>query len=234
MQMSLSKKLFPSFVFVCCVAAWCGARQGQPAQTPQPAVAPALTEWKDDFDGDALDAKNWERYSLEGGGTVKVAGGKLQTRGAGGSRAGVRTAQTFNANRFVVNAQVAKIQAGIGDPGSSGTPTGNAVLSVLFDNSGNNRLEWIMTTEGRLEAWLMRYGSRSERIDTRNLATKEKTPTLGIGRRGDDFFFMLNGQPGLQKNIKNLPNTFRVMLYGFSTSQDEWDSVSVVTAQQQK
>ena len=81
------------------------------------------------------------------------------------------------------------------------------------------------------EAWLMRDGSGSERIDNRKLATKEKTPTLGIGRRGDDFFFMLNGQPGLQKTIKNMPNTFRVMLYGFSTSQDEWEQVTVTTAQ---
>jgi hypothetical protein len=216
---------------MCCCVSWCAAQQPQPAQAST--AAPALTEWKDDFDGNALDSKKWESYSLEGGGTTKVADGKLRTRGTEGSRAGVRTVQPFNASRFVVNAQVSSITAGIGDAGSSGTPTGNAIVSVLFDNSGKTRLEWLMTNDGRLEAWLMRDGSGSERIDNHNLATKEKTPTLGIGRRGDDFFFMLNGQPGLQKTIKNMPNTFRVMLYGFSTSQDEWELVTVTTAQQQ-
>lgn len=231
--MSLGQMLVRSFVLTCCCATWCAARQAQPTQpAQQPNAAPALTEWKDDFDGDALDSKKWERYSLEGGGTVKVADGKLQTHGTGGSRAGVRTVQTFNASRFVVNAQLAGITAGIGDAGSSGTPTGNAILSVLFDNTGKTRLEWLLTTDGHFEAWLMRDGSGSERIDNHKLATKEKTPTLGIGRRGDDFFFMLNGQPGLQKTIKNLPNTFRVMVYGFSTSQDEWDMVTVTTPQQ--
>ncbi|MFL6208573.1 MAG: hypothetical protein ACJ74W_06955 [Pyrinomonadaceae bacterium] len=44
---------------------------------------------------------------------------------------------------------------------------------------------------------------------------------------------MLNDQPGLQKTINNMPNTFRVLRYGFSTAQAEWELVLVTTAQQQ-
>ena len=94
--------------------------------------------------------------------------------------------QVFNADKFAVSAKVAKVSAGLSE--ESGTPTGNAVLAVLFDNGGVNRIEWILTTEGRFEAWVMRDGT-SERIDGKNLATKEKSPTLGIGRRGDDYLF---------------------------------------------
>lgn len=194
-----------------------------------PANAPALTEWKDDFNGTALDAKNWEQYSIEGGGTIKVADGKLFTSGASGSRFGVRSAQSYKAERFVVSAKLSGVTAGISDAG--GTPTGNAVVVVMFDNTGVNRIEWLMTTEGRLEAWLMRDG-KSERLDGKKLGTKEKSPTLGIARRGDDYFFMLNGEVGLQKTFKNLPAAFRVMLYGFGTSKNEWDMVSVITPQQ--
>ncbi|GAC1446402.1 MAG: hypothetical protein NVSMB56_04740 [Pyrinomonadaceae bacterium] len=222
------KLLMRSFALMWCGVVSCAAQQAQQAQPTAAAAAPALIQWKDDFDGNALDTKKWEQYSIEGGGLLKVADGKLQMHGAGGSRAGVRTAQSFNAARFVVNAKLARVAAGIGDSGVAGTPTGNAVLAVLFDNVGANRLEWILTTEGRFEAWLIRDG-RSERLDARNRGTKEKSPTLGIARRGDDFFFLLNGEVGLQKNIKNLPQTFRVMLYGFSTSQNDWDSVSVIT-----
>lgn len=203
------------------------------AQEPAPKTAapapPALAEVKDEFDGDALDAKKWEQYSLNGVGKVKIEKGKLMTSGANDSRAGIRTAATFSGERFLVNAKIAKVSAGLSD--ASGTPTGNAILTIMFDNTGINRLEWLMTTEGRFEAWLIRDG-RSERLDGNNLGTKEKSPTIGVGRRGDDYFFMLNGEVGLQKTIKNLPPSFRVMLYGYGTSKDEWEMVSVITPEQ--
>lgn len=202
----------------------------QQEQTTKPSpTPPALTEVKEEFDGDALDAKKWEQYSLSGGGKIKLEKGKLQTSGASESRAGVRSVQSFAGERFLVSAKIAKISAGLSD--ASGTPTGNAILTILFDNTGVNRLEWLLTTEGRFEAWLMRDG-KSERLDGNNLGTKEKSPTLGIGRRGDDYFFMLNGEVGLQKKIKNLPLGFRVMLYGFGTSKTEWESVSIITPEQ--
>ena len=53
-----------------------------------------------------------------------------------------------------------------------------------------------------------------------------------IARKGDEYFFALNGQVGLQRNIRNLPSSFRVMLYGFGTSENNWDSVRVVTVKQ--
>jgi len=207
----------------------CAGQQTQPSPTQTAQTAPALSELKEEFDGTALDAKKWEQHSLGGGGTIKVAGGKLSTSGASGSRFGVRTVQSFNADKFVVSAKVASVTAGLSE--ASGTPTGNAVLVVLFDNTGVNRLEWILNSDGRFEAWMMRDG-RSERLDGKNLGTKEKSPTLGIGRRGDDYFFMLNGEVGMQKKIKNLPLTFRVMLYGFGTSKDEWEMVSIITPEQ--
>jgi hypothetical protein len=43
---------------------------------------------------------------------------------------------------------------------------------------------------------------------------------------------MLNGEAGLRKTIKNLPRAFHVMLYGFSSSENNWDSVRVVTVKQ--
>lgn len=205
-------------------ANWCLAqeKQGDEKQTA------ALVEWKDDFNGDALDEKSWEQYSLEGGGNVKVSDGKLFTSGANGSRFGVRSKKTFENEKFIVSGKIAGLTAGIST--SSGTPTGNAILSVMFDDKGANRLEWILTTEGTFEAWLMRDG-KSERLDGKNLGTKEKTPTLGIARRGDEYFFMLNGEVGLQKKIKKLPTEFRVMVYGFGTSKDEWDMISIITPQ---
>jgi hypothetical protein len=203
-----------------------GLAQDPPAKAPN---TPVFFEVKDEFDGEALDSKKWEQYSLSGVGNIKLEKGKLQTSGASGSRAGIRTVPSFTGERFLVSAKLAKVSAGLSE--ASGTPTGNAILSILFDNTGVNRLEWLMTTEGRFEAWLMRDG-KSERLDGNNLGTKEKSPTLGIGRRGEDYFFMLNGEVGLQKKIKNLPPNFRVMLYGFGTSKDEWESVSIITPEQ--
>jgi hypothetical protein len=40
---------------------------------------------------------------------------------------------------------------------------------------------------------------------------------------------MLNGQEELRKNLKSMPRSFRVMLYGFGSSENNWDSVRVVT-----
>ena len=207
---------------------WCAAQQPQTSPTPAAQKTPALTEFKDEFDGAELDAKKWEQYSLEGGGKIKIEKGKLQTSGAGGSRFGIRSAQTFSGDKFAVNAQLAKLSAGLSQ--EPGTPTGNAVVVILFDG-GANRIEWILNTDGRLEAWAIRDG-QGERLDGNTLGTKEKSLTLGIGRRGDDYFFMINNQVGLQKKIKNLPSTFRVMLYGFGKSKDEWESVSVITPEQ--
>ena len=63
---------------------------------------------------------------------------------------------------------------------------------------------------------------KSERLDGHKLGTREKTPRLAIVRRGDQVYFMLNSQAGLQKTIKSLPKTFRVMLYGFGSSENNW------------
>jgi hypothetical protein len=84
------------------------------------------------------------------------------------------------------------------------------------------------TSEKTLEAWAVVDGA-GERLDDRQLGTKVKNPTLGIVRRGDEFLFMLNGQQGLSKTIKNMPRSFRVMLYGWSSAENHWDSVRVVT-----
>ena len=219
-------KLIGVLISVLAGALFCAAQE-QPVKPAQ--NVPALVEVKEEFDGEALDPKKWEQYSIEGGGKIKIEKGKLHTSGAIGSRAGVRSKQSFTGERFLVSAKLAKVSAGVSD--APGTPTGNAILTIMFDNTGINRLEWLITTEGTFEAWLMRDG-QSERLDGKPLGTKEKSPTLGIGRRGEDYFFMLNGEVGLQKTIKNLPPTFRVMLYGFGTSKDEWESVSIITPEQ--
>lgn len=223
-----SLKLMIGLILLTAGAMLCAAQQPTDSSKPAP-NAPALVEFKEEFDGAVLDAKKWEQYSLSGAGKIKLEKGKLLTSGANDSRTGVRTVQPLTGERFLVNAKIAKVSAALSD--AAGTPTGNAILSVMFDNTGVNRLEWLMTTEGRFEAWLIRDG-KSERLDGNNLGTKEKSPMIGIGRRGEDFFFMLNGEIGLQKKIKNLPATFRVMLYGYGTSKDEWESVSIVTPEQ--
>jgi hypothetical protein len=106
---------------------------------------------------------------------------------------------------------------------------GDANLTVLFDDSGRNRVEWIYTSEGTFESWAVVNG-QGERLDNRKLATKMHNPTLGIVRRGDEFLFMLNGQMGLQKTVKNLPQDFWLMLYGYGSSENNWSSARVVTA----
>jgi hypothetical protein len=200
-----------------------------PTSTPQqqPAAPPALEEWGDTFDGNKLDETKWERFTFQGGsgGKVELKDGQLRMRGADETRAGVRSLQDFTGERFIVEATITKVGAQ-----SDGKP-GTAILTVLFDGSERNRIEWLLTSEGIFEAWVMIDG-QGERFDNRKTGTKVSHPTISIARKGDDYFFALNGQVGLQKNIKNMPRSFRVMLYGFGSSENNWDSVRVVTVKQ--
>ncbi|HVF90050.1 MAG TPA: hypothetical protein VNH22_08275 [Blastocatellia bacterium] len=210
-------------------AALAGRQQPQPAPSA-PQGQPAVDEWIDNFDGEALDESRWERFTFEGGsGKSRVEEGELRQRGMSGSRSGVRSKATFVSDRFIVEATLARVAVALAEPGDRGAPIGNAIVTVLFDGSGRNRIEWVLTSEGTFEAWSIVDG-RGERLDNRKLATKVANPTLGIVRRGDEFMFMLNGQTGLQKTIKNMPRSFHVMLYGYGTSENNWDSVRVVTA----
>lgn len=205
----------------------------QPSAGGQAAAPPNIEQWEDNFNAPKLDEEKWERHSIEGGsgGKLEVNEGQLRMRGAEGSRAGVRTKKSFESERFLVSADVAKAGVRFPAPGSSGPPPGNAILTVLFDGSSENRLEWLINSDGRLEAWQMR-DRKSERLNTSSMGTREKTPRLGIARRGDQIFFMLNGEVGLQKTVKALPNSFKVMLYGFGSSENNWDSVTVQTLKQ--
>ena len=206
--------------------------QNQNQASTQPPATPAVDEWTDSFDGNALDSQKWELFSMEGGnGKVEVKEGQLRMRGQNGWRAGVRTKQAFSSDRFIVEGTIAKVGQALPDPNSNALPIGNAIVTVLFDGSGRNRIEWILTSEGTFEAWSVVDG-QGERLDNKKLGTKIKNPTLGIVRKGDDFHFMLNGQEGLKRTIKNLPRAFHVMLYGFGSSQNDWDSVRVVTVKQ--
>ena len=221
----MKARFFLSALLVCCAAlVW-----GQTASTAQPAAE----EWLASFDGNTLDETKWERFSLEGGtgGTFKVEGGQLHLRSVSGSRSGVRTKQKFKADRFIVEATLAKVGLALPESGKTGVPLGYANLTVLFDDSGRNRVEWILTSEGVFEAWAIVDGV-SSRIDNHKLGTKTPNPTIGIVRRGDDFLFMLNGQMGMQKTVKNLPRDFWVMLYGYGSSENDWSSVRVATMQQ--
>ncbi|PWT91509.1 MAG: hypothetical protein C5B55_07985 [Blastocatellia bacterium] len=196
-------------------------------QTPTQAV---VDEWSDEFDGDRLDDSKWEVYTFEGAGSskVEVKDNQLKMRGAGQSRSGIRSKQTFNADRFYVEAALAKVGGQLPQPGADSYQPGFAILSVLFDGTATNRLEWILRSDGTFEAWAMIDG-KSERLDNRKLGTKEKTPHMGIARRGDQIFFMLNREVGLQQNIRNLPSNFKVMLYGFGSTENNWDSIYVQT-----
>src|SRR5215218_3357577 len=206
--------------------------QQGPSRPSAPPSSPAVDEWTDSFDGNALDPQKWELHSLEGGnGKVEVKDGHLRLRGQNGWRAGVRTKQTFSGDRFIVEGTIAKVGQALPDPTSNALPIGNAIVTILFDGSGRNRIEWILTSEGTFEAWSVVDG-KGERLDNKKLGTKIKNPTLGIVRKGDEFHFMLNGEEGLRKTIKNLPRAFHVMLYGFGSSQNDWDSVRVVTVKQ--
>ncbi len=216
------------------------ANAQEPQATPaQQAAPPQTSDWSDAFDGAKLDETKWERYTFEGGGGGKaeIKEGQLKMRGVLDSRAGVRSREEFTADRFIVEANLAKVGAQMPRPDEAGGgKPGNAILTILFNGSATNRIEWLMTSDGVFEAWVMTDG-RGERIDNRRLGTKLKNPVIAIARRGDEFLFILNGpdsppqnaQVGLTKTIKNMPKTFRVMLYGFGSSENNWDSVRVTT-----
>jgi hypothetical protein len=233
-------KFTRAFVIVLFCAAAVGGRQQPSPSTPAPAgqQPPAFEVWSDDFNGQTLDETKWERFSFEGagGGKLEVRDGQLRLRSANKTRAGVRSRQTFTADRCSVEARVAKVNPQIPEPGEKPNTLGFAALTMLFDGSGRNRIEWVLTSEGTFEAWSIVDG-RGERLDNRKLGTKLKNPVLGIVRRGDEFLFVLNGpdsppqdaQVGLTKTIKNMPRTFHVMLYGFGSSENNWDALRVVT-----
>jgi hypothetical protein len=204
--------------------------QNPPAtQTAQPAVE----EWTDDFDGNQLDEKKWEPYTFEGGGggKVEVKDKQLRMRGSGGSRSGVRSRQSFHGERFYVEAALGKVGPRAPEPGEGGFPPGFAIVAVLFDGNSVNRIEWLLRSDGIFEAWQSVDG-RMIRVDNGKLATKEKTPKLGIARRGDKVFFMLNREVGLESTMRSGSPNFKVMLYGFGTSENNWDSVVVQTLKQ--
>jgi hypothetical protein len=104
-------------------------------------------------------------------------------------------------------------------------------LSVLFDGNTTNRIEWLLRSDGIFEAWQSVDG-KMIRVDNGKLATKEKSPKLGIARRGDKIYFMLNREVGLESTIRNGSSSFKVMLYGFGSSEHNWDSVAVQTLKQ--
>lgn len=199
-------------------------------QQQQQAQAQQAVEWTDSFDGDKLDETKWERYTFEGGGggKVEVREGQLRLRSAAGTRAGVRSREQFAGDRFIFEATVARVGRQLPEAGKRDSDLGFATLCVLFDGSGRNRIEWLLTSENTFEAWAVEDG-RGERLDNRGLGTKEKNPTLAIVRRGDEFLFMLNGEVGLSRTVKNMPRKFHVMLYGFGSSENDWESVRVVT-----
>ena len=214
---------------VCFAASVLTAQQLKGTPPGQSAKPPAVDEWGDDFNGTELDQTKWERFTFEGGngGTLKIEEGQLRLRSVSGARSGVRSKQALTGDHFVINAVLAKVGTALPESGQSGAPLGNAILTVLFDGSGRNRIEWLLTSEGMFEAWAIVDG-RAERLDSRNLATRAPKPTLSIARRGDEYFFALNGQVGLQKVIKSLPLSFHVMLYGYGSSENNWDSVQVL------
>ncbi len=208
-----------------CHAAY--ARQ-QPAQGAQPSVA----EWKDDFDGDKLDEAKWEKYTFAGGGgKAEVKEKQLRLRGGEESRSGVRSRQTFTGERFFVQAQLVKVGERAPQQGEQGMQAGTAILAVLFGGSPNNRVEWLLRSDGLFEAWVSVDG-RMERIDNRKLATKAKSLWLGIGRRGEQLYLMVNDKVALEHTLRGMTPDFKVMLYGYGTTENNWDAVSVQTLKQ--
>ena len=212
------------------------AHQSTPSENQKPPQAqasgaqPAVNEWGDDFDGDVLDTAKWESYTFEGGGggKIEVKNKQLFMRGMGDSRTGIRSKQMFHGDRFYVEATLSKVGARTPQPGESGFPPGYAILTVLFDGTSVNRLEWILRSDGIFEAWRS-FDGKMERFDNGKLATKEKNPRLGIGRRGEQVFFMLNREVGLERTIRGLSSNFKVMLYGFGSSENNWDAIYVQT-----
>jgi len=214
---------------------------GAPAQkpTPTPVPAPQVEVWTDDFSGGSLDETKWEKFTFEGasGGKLEVRDGEVRIRSAARTRAGIRSKQTFSGDRWIVEAALAKVGAGFPESGSNGPTLGFASVTILFDGSGRNRIEWILTSEGTFEAWAITDG-QGERLDNRKLGTKMKNPVLSVVRRGDEFLFVINsadGKPedaqvGLKTVVKNMPKSFHLMLYGYGSSENNWDSARVTIA----
>jgi hypothetical protein len=201
----------------------------QNASASSQASAPQFAEWIANFGGTQLDPSQWEKFTFEGdpGGSVKVEGGELRMRGLNRSRSGVRTKSLFSGERFIVDATLSRIARRLPAPDSP-DDTGFAIVAILFGGSELNRVEWILRSDGRLEAWVMRVGESSEELDNHSLGTKLDHATLGIVRRADEFLFLLNGQVGMQKTIRGMPKDFKVMLYGYGSSENSWKSVRVV------
>lgn len=222
------------FLVFVAAALTCATAAG--AQTP---TQPQVEEWSDDFSGTGLDENKWEKFTFEGGsgGKLEIKDGEVRIRSASKTRAGIRTKRAFSGDRWIVEAHLAKVGPGLPEPGSNGATLGFAALTILFDGSGRNRIEWILTSEGTFEAWSIVDG-RGERLDNRKLGTKMKNPVMSVVRRGDEFLFIINdpkGKPedaqvGLTATVKNLPKSFHVMLYGFGSSENNWDAVRVVVA----
>jgi hypothetical protein len=233
--MNATSRAFLLFAAVVTAVVATSARQTSPSpnQSQPPAQAqaaqPAIDGWRDDFDGDKLDETKWEPYSFEGGGgKVEVKDKMLKMHGSADSRAGVRSRQTFRAERFYVEATLTKVGPRASQPGEESFQPGFAILAVLFDGQPANRLEWILRSDGKFEAWQSVDG-RMTKVDNGKLATKEKSPRLGIARKDEKIYFMLNGQPGLESSVRGVSQNFKVMLYGFGSTENSWDSVSVQT-----
>ncbi len=214
-------------------------RAQETKSSPSPATTqnkPQFEEWNEDFTGDKLDEKKWEKFTFEGGsgGKLEVKDGAVQIRSASKTRAGIRTKNSFSGDRFAVEARVSKVGAAFPEPGSSISTLGFGTLTILFDGSGRNRIEWIFTSEGTFEAWSIVDG-RGERLDNKKLATKMKNPVLLVVRKGDEFSFFINDAKGapqdaqlaLTTTVKNLPKSFHVMLYGYGSSENNWDGIRI-------
>src|SRR3712207_9371107 len=59
-------------------------------------------------------------------------------------------------------------------------PAGNAILTLLFDDTGYNRIEWLITSEGVFEAWAVLH-ERGERLDMGNIGTRVAKPRYRKG-----------------------------------------------------
>jgi hypothetical protein len=197
------------------------------------AQQPPVEEWRDDFEGEKLDDTKWEPFTFEGGsgGKIEVKNQQLRMRGAGDSRSGIRSKRSFHGDRFFLEGAIAKVGTRAPRPGEASFPAGFAIVTVLFDGASVNRLEWLLRSDGILEAWQSIEG-RLTRLDKGNLATKEKAPQLGIARRGEKVYFMLNREVGLEVTLRGLPMDFKVMVYGFGSSENNWESVAVQTLKQ--
>ena len=214
-------------VLILSLAVFCALTVGAQQQSQ-----PAIDEWRDDFEGEKLDEAKWEIFTFDGGGgKVEVKNQQLRMRGSGESRSGVRSKQSFQGERFYVEGALAKVGPRAPRPGEGSFPAGFAIVTVLFNGNPENRIEWLLRSDGILEAWQSIDG-RVTRIDNRNLATKEKTPQLGIARRGEKIYFMINREVGLESTVRGLPLNFKVMLYGFGSSENNWESVTVQTMKQ--